>query len=158
MLYDHNTSLRCAGLPRSSIPMKARKIRQRSISIADEEEADDAASEALRKNVAARKQQKEKKGSKKPTLSFDDEEEAQVVLVKRPPSKIKPDLKGLKIASDVAKNSTQRSAPGEQELVKPGRPSGCTVCALTACCRTCRGLFSREAAGVTKKHCQAAFK
>ncbi len=96
--------------------MKARKIRQRSILVADDEEGDDGASEALRKSVAARKQQKEKKGSKKPSLSFDDEEEPQVVPVKRPPSKIRPDLKGLKIAyPDVAKQSTQRSAPGEQQ-------------------------------------------
>ena len=108
--------------------MKARKIRQRTVSTADEEEADDGASEALRRSVAARKQQKEKKGSKKPTLSFDDEEEAQVVLVKRPPSKMKPDLKGLKIASDVAKTSTQRSAPGKQELVMPGKLRLYTLC------------------------------
>lgn len=97
--------------------MKARKIRQRSITVADDEEGGDGgASEALRKSVAARKQQKEKKGSKKPSLSFDDEDEPQVVPVKRPPSKIRPDLKGLKIAyPDVAKQSTQRSAPGEQQ-------------------------------------------
>lgn len=94
--------------------MKARKIRQRSISGADDEDGDDGASEALRKSVAARKLQKEKKGSKKPSLSFDDEEEPQVVPIKRPPSKIRPDLKGLKIAyPDVAKQSTQRSAPGK---------------------------------------------
>ena len=100
--------------------MKARKIRQRSIPVADDEEGDDGASEALRKSVAARKQQKEKKGGKKPLLSFDDEEEPQVVPVKRPPSKIRPDLKGLKIAyPDVAKQSTQRSAPGEQQHVGP---------------------------------------
>lgn len=98
--------------------MKARKIRQRSISVADDE-GDDGASEALRKSVAARKQQKEKKGSKKPSLSFDDEEEPQVVPIKRPPSKIRPDLKGLKIAyPDVAKQSTQRSAPGDYSAEK----------------------------------------
>ena len=96
--------------------MKARKIRQRSTPVADDEEGDDGASEALRKSVAARKQQKEKKGGKKPLLSFDDEEDPQVVPVKRPPSKIRPDLKGLKIAyPDVAKQSTQRSAPGEEQ-------------------------------------------
>ncbi|DBB02323.1 TPA: hypothetical protein ACH3X3_011333 [Trebouxia sp. C0006] len=99
--------------------MKARKIRQRSIPVADDEEGDDGASEALRKSVAARKQQKEKKGGKKPLLSFDDEEEPQVVPVKRPPSKIRPDLKGLKIAyPDVAKQSTQRSAPGDYSAEK----------------------------------------
>ena len=93
--------------------MKARKIRQRSVSLADDEAADEDASEALRKSVNARKLQKDKKGSKKLLLSFDDEEEPQIVPVKRPPSKIKPDLKGLKIAADVAKTSTQRSAPGK---------------------------------------------
>ncbi|DBA84128.1 TPA: hypothetical protein ACH3X1_006604 [Trebouxia sp. C0004] len=99
--------------------MKARKIRQRSISVVDDEEGDDGASEALRKSVAARKQQKEKKGSKKPLLSFDDEDEPQIVPVKRPPSKIRPDLKGLKIAyPDVAKQSTQRSAPGDYSAEK----------------------------------------
>ena len=91
--------------------MKARKIRQRSVAAADDDAADDDAAEALRKSVAARKQQKDKKASKKPVLSFDDEDE-QVIPVKRPPAKLKPDLKGLKIAADVAKTSTQRSAPG----------------------------------------------
>ncbi len=101
-----------------AIEMKARKIRQRPVSVADEDAADEDASEALRKSVAARQQQKDKKGSKKPLLSFDDDdEEPQIVPVKRPPSKMKPDLKGLKIASDVAKTSTQRSAPGKQHWI-----------------------------------------
>lgn len=92
--------------------MKARKIRQRSAILADDDPADESAAEALRKSVAVRKQQKDKKASKKPSLSFDDEEETQVAPVKRPPAKLKPDLKGLKLASDTAKISTQQSAPG----------------------------------------------
>lgn len=100
-----------SALPSFTVNMKARKIRQRPAPIADDN-ADDGASEALRTSVAARKQQRDKKGTKKPLLSFDEEEEPQILPMKRPPAKLKPDLKGLKIASDVAKTSTQRSAPG----------------------------------------------
>lgn len=92
--------------------MKARKIRQRSVTLADDDVQDESAAEAVRKSVAARKQQKDKKGSQKPQLSFDDDEEIHFAPVKRPPAKLKPDLKGLKLASDSAKTSTQRSAPG----------------------------------------------
>lgn len=91
---------------------KARKIRQRSVTLADDDVQDEGAAEAVRKSVAARKQQKDKKGSQKPQLSFDDDEETHIVPVKRAPAKLKPDLKGLKLASDSAKTSTQRSAPG----------------------------------------------
>lgn len=93
--------------------MKARKIRQRTAVATNEEEDDDAAAEALRKSVAARKQQKDKKASKKPLLSFDDDEEGPASVAKRPPAKLKPDLKGLRVVSDAAKASTQRSAPGD---------------------------------------------
>lgn len=94
--------------------MKARKIRQRSATLADDDNQDDSAAEAVRRSVAARKQPKDKKATQKPLLSFDDEEEAHVAPVKRPPAKLKPDLKGLKLASDSAKTSTQRSAPGRE--------------------------------------------
>ena len=92
--------------------MKARKIRQRSAVAVNDDEDDEADAEALRKSVAARKQQKDKKVGKKPMLSFDDDEEGVSVVVKKPSVKLKPDLKGLRIASDAAKASTQRSAPG----------------------------------------------
>ena len=92
--------------------MKARKIRQRTVTLADDDPEDEGAADALRKSVAARKQQKDRKASKKSTLSFDDDEETQIAPVKRPPAKLKPDLKGLKLASAAAKASTQRSAPG----------------------------------------------
>ncbi|KAL3131084.1 hypothetical protein ABBQ38_000395 [Trebouxia sp. C0009 RCD-2024] len=98
--------------------MKARKIRQRSVTLADDDVQDESAAEAVRKSVAARKQQKDKKGSQKPQLSFDDDEEIHFAPVKRPPAKLKPDLKGLKLASDSAKTSTQRSAPGDYSAEK----------------------------------------
>lgn len=98
----------------NAVLMKARKIRQRSAALADDDNQDESAAEAVRRSVAARKQPKDKKGHQKPLLSFDDEEEAHVAPVKRAPAKLKPDLKGLKIASDSAKTSTQRSAPGRE--------------------------------------------
>lgn len=94
--------------------MKARKIRQRSATLADDDNHDESAAQAVRRSVAARKQPKDKKANQKPLLSFDDEEEAHVAPVKRAPAKLKPDLKGLKLASDSAKTSTQRSAPGKE--------------------------------------------
>lgn len=100
----------------SAVLMKARKIRQRSAALADDDIQDESG-EAVRKSVAARKQQKDKKANQKPLLSFDDEEETHVAPVKRAPAKLKPDLKGLKLASDSVKTSTQRSAPGRGALL-----------------------------------------
>ena len=97
--------------------MKARKIRQRSAALADDDNQDESAAEAVRKSIAARKQQTDKKANQKPLLSFDDEDETHVAPVKRAPAKLKPDLKGLKLASDAAKTSTQRSAPGRGALL-----------------------------------------
>lgn len=93
--------------------MKARKIRQRTAVASNDDDDDGATAEALRKTVAARKQQKDKKASKKPLLSFDDDEEGPTLSVRKPPVKLKPDLKGLRIASDAAKTITQRAAPGD---------------------------------------------
>lgn len=100
---------------RATAAMKARKIRQRSAVATNDEDDDDAAAEALRKSLAARKQQNLKKANKKPVLSFDDDEEGPAVVAKKAPVKLKPDLKGLRIAADAAKASTQRSAPGKTE-------------------------------------------
>ena len=101
----------------SAVLMKARKIRQRSAALADDDNQEESAAEAVRKSIAARKQQKDKKANQKPLLSFDDEDETHVAPVKRAPAKLKPDLKGLKLASDSAKTSTQRSAPGTGALL-----------------------------------------
>ena len=138
--------------------MKARKIRQRSAALADEDNQDESAAEAVRKSVAARKQPKDKKANQKPVLSFDDDEETHVAPVKRAPAKLKPDLKGLKLASDSAKTSTQRSAPGRGALLLtlPDMQNDTSfVCDDPI---QCRRLLSREVARAAAQHQQASSK
>lgn len=137
--------------------MKARKIRQRSAALADEDNQEDSAAEAVRKSIAARKQQKDKKANQKPLLSFDDEDETHVAPVKRAPAKLKPDLKGLKLASDSAKTSTQRSAPGTGALLltlfEMQDETSLNPCAYPL---QCRRLLSGEVARAAAQHQQAS--
>lgn len=143
----------------SAVPMKARKIRQRSVALADDDNQNESAAEAVRKSIAARKQQTDKKANQKPLLSFDDEDETHVAPVKRAPAKLKPDLKGLKLASDAAKTSTQRSAPGRGALLLtfPDRQNETSFVPCAEPLR-CRRLLSGEVARAAAQHQQASPK
>ncbi|KAL3139132.1 hypothetical protein ABBQ32_005919 [Trebouxia sp. C0010 RCD-2024] len=148
--------------------MKARKIRQRSVTLADDDVQDESAAEAVRKSVAARKHQKDKKGSQKPQLSFDDDDEIHFAPVKRAPAKLKPDLKGLKLASDSAKTSTQRSAPGDYSAERllelqrntnrlpPSKPATDTSQATAQPAFKLSGSFKKAGAGAAAPEMQAA--